>query len=662
MLRLRRLELEDFGPYKGVQEFRFPDGEGVTVVYGENRRGKTSLLNAIRFALLGQVVTRGSRPLQFHKVLNTAARAEGRTCFRVALDFTFEGHTYALTRRAELRPGATEPLAHNDFKQTVFLQRDGQAVSQTEAEHELARIMPPQIARFFLFDGELLSEYEELLRDRGESDVGPKIAAAIEQILGLPVLQNARADLSALADEAAQEESRAAQRDKNAQSIGALLENLTAMHRRQREEGQRLERELEQATARKAELEETLKKSTLLASLLADRDRLEREITDLEVRQEDKKSKLQTAMQAAWRGIIARRITPLYAALRARRDDLQGCVARHLAAVERARELRVAVQAGKCPTCAQPVDPSAASRLAAEADTAAAGDVAAEQRELLEVQQELDAAARLSGADDTARVADLFDDVEQIKVELHTRGARLREVVDEVTEYNESEYRLQRKQYDETAGDIRILQRGLAETAAEVQKLEEQLRDARKKLDRVSGASLAGERQKRETFGALASLFRDAIEVYRERLRARVERDASDLFLKLTSEPEDAGLRINGQYGLTIVHRDGTDIVVRSSGAEQIVALSLMGALQKNAPLRGPLIADSLLMRVDDAHRENLVRALPSMAEQVAVLVFRAEMRPEESRRLLGERLLTEYQIERVSAKHSTLVPYEGGR
>ena len=661
MLRLRRLEIEDFGPYKGVQEMHFPEGEGVTVIYGENRRGKTSLLNAIRFALLGQVVTRGSRPLQFHKVLNTVARTEGRTGFRAALDFTFDGHAYALTRRADLRAGATEPLAHDDFKQTVFLQRDGQAVSQTEAEHELARIMPPQIARFFLFDGELLSEYEELLRERGESDVGPKIAAAIEQILGLPILQNAWADIAALADEAAQEESRAAQRDKNAQSIGALLENLTAMYKRQREEGQRLERELEEATARKVELEETLKKSTLLASLLGDRDRLDSEIKDLEARRDDKKAKLQTAMQGAWRSVIARRIAPLHAALSARRDELQEGVARHLAAAERAREMHVAAQAGRCPTCAQSVDPSAASRLLAEADAAATGDVVAEQRELVEVQQELDATARLAAADDTIRVTELFDDLEQIKVELHTRSARRREVMEELVEQNESDYRVQRKQYDDTAGDIRILQRGLAETYAEVQKLEEQIRDARKRLDRVSGAGLASERQKRETFAALGSLFRDAIEVYRDRLRTGVERDASDLFLKLTSEPEDAGLRINEQYGLTIVHRDGTDIVVRSSGAEQIVALSLMGALQKNAPLRGPLIADSLLMRVDDAHRENLVRALPTMAEQVAVLVFRAEIRPEEARGLLRERLLTEYQIERVSAKHSTLVPFEGG-
>lgn len=662
MLRLRRLEVEDFGPYKGTQEFRFPDGDGVTVVYGENRRGKTSLLNAIRFALLGQVVTRGSRPLQFHKVLNAVARAEGRAGFRATLEFEFDRHAYTLTRRAELRAGATEPLGHEDFRSTLFLQRDGQPVPQVEAERELTRVMPPQIARFFLFDGELLSEYEELLRDRGESDVGPKIAAAIEQILGLPILQHARADLAALAEGAAQEESRAAQRDKNAQTIGSTLENLTAMHGRQREEGDRLQRDMERALARKAELDEVLRKSTLLSSLLGDRDRVDREIADLSARRDEKQAKLQQAMQGAWRGVVARRIAPRHQALTTRRDALQAQLSRHLAAAERARDLHAAAQAGQCPTCAQSMDRAAATRLAEQADAANVGDVAAEQRELLEVQQELDAAARLAAADDGSRVADLFDDLEQIKVELHTRTARQQELADELSEHNESDYRLQRREYDRTAGEIRILGDGLTKTAAEVQRLSEQIVDTRKRLDRVAGAGLAGERQKRETFDALASLFRDAIEVYRDRLRTRVERDATELFLKLTSEPDDAALRINEQYGLTIVHKDGSDIPVRSSGAEQIVALSLMGALQKNAPLRGPLIADSLLMRVDDTHRANLVRALPSMASQVAVLVFEAELRPQNARDLLRERLLAEYAIERVSAKHSTLVPFDGGR
>ena len=48
MLQLKRLEVEGFGPFAERQVLDFPAAPGVTVVYGENMRGKTSLLNAIR--------------------------------------------------------------------------------------------------------------------------------------------------------------------------------------------------------------------------------------------------------------------------------------------------------------------------------------------------------------------------------------------------------------------------------------------------------------------------------------------------------------------------------------------------------------------------------------------------------------------------------------
>lgn len=660
MLRLERLEVENFGPYQGCQQFTFPSNEGVVVIYGENRRGKTSLLNAIRFALLGQVVTRGSRPLQFHKVLNTEARARGERRFRVALDFAFEGHSYALTRSAEIRAGVDEPNGSDDFKAVVYLQRDGQPLGKTETDAELARIMPPQIARFFLFDGELLSEYEELLRDQGESEVGPRIAAAIEQILGLPVLQNSRADLDALTEDAAHEESRAAQRDKQTATIGAVLENLSAQLAKQRSEHSRLTQELSDAIALKAELEEALGKSAALGGLISERDRIEREIEGITAQSVEKRSKLQVALKTAWRAPLARRLESMRSALLSRRDALQTRVITQISASQRAKDLIDSVNTGECPVCHHAVDAAELSRLAKEAQSSISGDLAADQRELGRVQHDIETLVQLSATGDSARAIDLFDDLEEAKVQLHGRRARLKDIAEELAEYNEAEYKVQRKQFEQTLGDIQILQRGIDAQNTEIQTMEGQLRDARKRLDKVSGAGLAAERRKRELFADLADLFQEAVGIYRSRLRERVESDATALFLDLTSEPDDAGLRINEQYGLTIQHKDGSDIVVRSSGAEQIVALSLMGALQKNAPLRGPIIADSLLMRVDDTHRDNLVRALPKMATQVAILVFRAELRPEKAHALLQGDLLAEYEIRRISAKHSVIEPLGG--
>jgi DNA repair exonuclease SbcCD ATPase subunit len=60
MLQLKRLEVQGFGPFADPQVINFPTSPGVTVIYGENMRGKTSLLNAIRYAFFGTVLGRGS--------------------------------------------------------------------------------------------------------------------------------------------------------------------------------------------------------------------------------------------------------------------------------------------------------------------------------------------------------------------------------------------------------------------------------------------------------------------------------------------------------------------------------------------------------------------------------------------------------------------------
>ena len=55
-------------------------------------------------------------------------------------------------------------------------------------------MLPKDVARFFLFDGELLDQYAELLIT--ESDTGRVISEAIEHILGVPVLRDARDHLT----------------------------------------------------------------------------------------------------------------------------------------------------------------------------------------------------------------------------------------------------------------------------------------------------------------------------------------------------------------------------------------------------------------------------------------------------------------------------------
>ena len=54
MLHFTRMTMHNFGPYKGNQVIDFTDNSGVTIFWGNNGRGKTTLLNAFRYCLFGK--------------------------------------------------------------------------------------------------------------------------------------------------------------------------------------------------------------------------------------------------------------------------------------------------------------------------------------------------------------------------------------------------------------------------------------------------------------------------------------------------------------------------------------------------------------------------------------------------------------------------------
>ena len=136
---------------------------------------------------------------------------------------------------------------------------------------------------------------------------------------------------------------------------------------------------------------------------------------------------------------------------------------------------------------------------------------------------------------------------------------------------------------------------------------------------------------------------------------ARASRLASGIFLKLTTDKSYSALSINESYGLTILDRDSQPVSVRSAGAEQVVALSLIGALNQLAVKRGPLIMDTPFGRLDSKHRANILRFLPSLGEQTVLLVHDGEVDPDRDLAPLRTEIDREYVITRTADGDSTL-------
>ena len=70
MLHFSELIVENFGPYKGTQEIDFTSKNGVTIIWGNNGLGKTTLLNVFRYALFGRVQGRGNKSHSLKQIAN----------------------------------------------------------------------------------------------------------------------------------------------------------------------------------------------------------------------------------------------------------------------------------------------------------------------------------------------------------------------------------------------------------------------------------------------------------------------------------------------------------------------------------------------------------------------------------------------------------------
>ena len=149
MLKFTSMTINNFGPYEGEQTIDFGDGDGVTLIWGDNGHGKTTLLNLFRYALFGRFQYRHETVDDILKLVNREGMKSGKYDFKVVLKMLHDGKKYELTRQYSVRPGVTFPSKNDDYVQDVFLKVDGHF--PPNKEHELAMIMPRSSMIFTLY-------------------------------------------------------------------------------------------------------------------------------------------------------------------------------------------------------------------------------------------------------------------------------------------------------------------------------------------------------------------------------------------------------------------------------------------------------------------------------------------------------------------------------
>jgi DNA sulfur modification protein DndD len=643
MLWLKRLEVEGFGPFAEAQCMEFPSTPGVTVVYGENMRGKTTLLNAIRYAFFGTVLGRGSRERRLHTITNRERAGQGQYGFVVSLTFDFDGQEYELVR--ECVPNVATPTGDEHYDQRVMLRRGDAMLGPDQREKALHLVFPREISRFFLFDGELLQEYEELLIN--ESEAGHRISDAIERILGLPILRRGRAHLTQLSDEADRQAARDASKRQETQQLGIALQTATEQKDAHLKEAARLQAEYDKLNAEKAELERYFQSTQKYAALLEQREEASGRL-DLAAKDEKQaRTDLQRSMSECWRSL-------LQGPVRTARAAVQEEVSKEVDAFVLSLR-RKAADAGHCDTCDQDVAPEVARRLRTSLPQEAGVSRPAESGVSRAMTRMADL-NKFREQDNAGEVRHLWKRIRDLQIEQIALRDRIADLDAALTDSDPDRLRKSRASFTEVIDKMGAARRGIEEENKKVEEKDRSIQLLQRRLQAAGGLDLRDSQLRARILRSSAEVFGRAVEKYKSDLRQRVETTASGFFLSMTTEKEDyVGLTINEGYGLTIRHRDGRAEEARSAGAEHVVALALMGALQNNAPLRGPIVMDSPFGRLDEGHTTNVIKTLPDMAGQAILLVYESEVGRKSMRELLGSRLLREYELERVSSRRTLI-------
>ena len=433
-----------------------------------------------------------------------------------------------------------------------------------------------------------------------------------------------------------------ASRSKQTEAFGTGLAQAAARKEAHKREVERLGQVLLDLHGRKAEAEGLLRSERKYVAILEERDTRAARLGLAREEIKECTASLQAAMRDAWRTVLA---GPVQVAI-----DLASKEAGEQLDRVAADLRRRAVASGHCGTCDRDLDDATARRLEVTLGTAPDGTgVAPAVTRLVDLN-------KFRSTDVTALVGRLSSQLGRLRVEVIELQDRLRDLDTELGDADTERLRGGTVSLSDTIRKITVTEAALDAEEREVANLEANIKKLSEQLARIAPANLRGSQARSALLRAAGEVFSQSVEGYKSDLRQRVQATASDLFLRMTTEDSEyARLEITDNYGLNIVHRDTAVEEGRSAGAEHVVALALVGALQANAPLRGPIVMDSPFGRLDEGHTENVVAALPTMADQVVLLVHEAELRRNNVRRILGSKLLREYELVKVSARRTRI-------
>ena len=632
-MRLERITLENFRQYYGRQRLIFSKDpqRNVTVIHGVNGAGKTSLFLAINWCLYGEGVSNVGELISKEAISRAQSGETVQTL--VELAFTHDGERYLVSRRLSgvKQPDGSIAINSQDDFTMMRIQWDGQAKRVNNPIGTMNAILPSNVRTYFLFDGEKIDNF-------AKPEASDEVRYAIYNVLKLEVLTRARRHLEDVAAEYRRELKRV--------STGELRELVEREEKARKEKEQalarkeELEREIESARRKIADIDQRLREIQDARALQQQRERIERDLKQRESELGGLVEEIRRIATSSFVTIAHPAIERALAILDEKRE--RGEIPSNI----RQQFIQDLIERLQC-ICGRPFELNSPehNRLLALMNSSFPGsledevlDTSAALRPLVErgqaLKEDLDKAMR--------RRTNLLDLIQALEEELDDVRRQLKGSPQEEIS------RLEKQRQDFQADiESNRLKQGNLDTRIEA--LNKQITELGKQIEKAKKAESKERLLTRKA--SLAQRAADAIDemyqVFADEMRQRIEAETKKIFKQLIwKDSHFQDIRLGPDYNLEVIDRYGLPARPElSAGERQVLSLSFITALARVSGEEAPLVMDTPLGRLSSYHRNSITEHLPELADQLVLFVTDEELRGE-ARRNLEPRIGAEYRLE----------------
>ncbi len=638
---LRRITMKDFRQFRGVQKVEFAsevenNGKNVTVIFGENGRGKTGLFRAVVFALYGERRLSQDEEVEQKELylVNSAAMEDTKTYGKpvetyVELIFRHKDEQYTIKRSLlglfdrdeRIEQISSVALSHTNSDGNTITTNNPEDVQKT-----INSILDKSVKEYFLFDGEKIQRLTlASIEQRKE------VAKGIKSLLNVDALEKAIKALQRLRKELNTELSKRAtgeyakivhqqnQLDEKRNSLKARLEGI--------------EDEYTRLNTEKKKIDKLLEEYKEILHFLKERKDAETQLKSQEEQAGNLLSEMRTRTAKASQLLISSTIDHVFDSIdqKKQRGEIPSEIRKDL--IERILDID-----RRC-ICDRPVLPGTPEYNALIRWKNKVSDVELEDS-ALEIWRSLSSIRSyredISGVIETLlqRYAVCKNDIEKLRKKIESINEQIGSSErKDAADLEKTRENIEKKQIKIEAERI-TTKNELDAVESEYTSLSEQ----RKSLEKEE--NLKNELSQRaslteDTYKALQEVYNG----FTEEIKSRIEAEANKYFVQLLDKEGRETLKrisVNTDYSLQMIDWLGKPTLANiGAGQRQVMSISFIAALAKVASmdsiLEMPLFMDTPFGRLSYEHRKNLIKYLPGYCAQWILLATDTEFRKQEA-------------------------------